>query len=87
MRCFPGYCLRDHNFDNFPANYRCGRANEGTQNMLREISKITSAVADAVTPTNNKKSRSKNKMVEHLDWRPEAEAKRTRNRKLSKLSR
>lgn len=55
--------------------------------MLREISKITSAVADAVTPTKNKKSRSKNKMVEHLDWRPEAEAKRTRNRKLSKLSR
>ena len=55
--------------------------------MLREISKITSAVADAVTPTKKKKSRGKNKMVAHLDWRPEAEAKRSRNRKLSKTVR
>ena len=51
--------------------------------MLR---KITSVLAAAVSPTRREGLKQK-KLSEHLDWRPEAQSKQNRNRKLSKLSR
>lgn len=54
--------------------------------MLIRINKITSGLL-ANLGAGKRQTLSNKKMVEHLDWRPEAQARKTRSRKLSKLSR
>ena len=54
--------------------------------MIRQISKILTAVESHVSSSKREEKRRK-KMVEHLDWRPEARAKNARNARLSRLQR
>lgn len=50
--------------------------------MLR---KIATALSAAVSQTKRDELK-KQKLAQHVDWRPEAQAKHNRNKKLSKLS-